>query len=93
MEIEMMSSEDSASDGGSDRDSDAGDESRARAAKFIVRPLPWRSEKVQRFFLALDHKHTKSQSSKSSQMTLQRTKGLPSDRPKPDGFPVWALKA
>ncbi len=89
---EMQSSEDSASDSESDQDSDVGGESGTRSAKFVVRPLPWRSEKVELFFTALDRKSAKTQTNKSSQMTLQRTKGLPSDRPRPDGFPTWAVK-
>ncbi len=44
------------------------------------------------FFTALDRNSAKIQKEKSSQMTLQRTKGLPSDRPRPDGFPTWAVK-
>ena len=83
-----MSSEDSnTSDTNADVECDKSD------AKFVVRPLPWRSEKCESFFLSLDHKHAKGQSKKSSLMTYQRTKGLPSDRPKPDGVPVWAVKS
>ena len=51
--------------------------------QFIVRPLPWRSEKVDNFFATLDHKHEKRQTVRSKKMSYGRKDGLPSDRPKP----------
>lgn len=62
--------------------------------QFIVRPLPWRSEKVDNFFATLDHKHEKRQTVRSKKMSYGRKDGLPSDRPKPrDGtLPKWLFK-
>ena len=45
MTVDLMSSEESESD--------------SDEATFIVRPLPWRSSKVNSFFESLDKKHTK----------------------------------
>ena len=62
--------------------------------QFIVRPLPWRSEKVDNFFATLDHKHEKRQTVRSKKMSYGRKDGLPSDQPKPqDGtLPKWLFK-
>ena len=49
----------------------------------LVKPLPWRSAKVDRFFNQLDHKAPKN---KSKQQTLPRVIGERSTRPKPAGF-------
>ena len=51
--------------------------------QFIVRPLPWRSEKVDNLFRTLDHKHGKQQTIRSKKMSYERKDGLPSDQPKP----------
>ena len=79
---EMMSSEESDGD-------DNGDE---ESTVFVVRPLPWRSDKVNSFFSSLDSKFSKNQSKKSAMMTVHRSKGLPSDRPRPSSVPDWAQK-
>lgn len=59
---------------------------------FVVRPLPWRSDKVNSFFSSLDSKFIKNQSKKSVMMTIHRSKGLPSDRSRPSNVPNWALQ-
>ena len=79
---EMMSSEESDGD-------DNGDE---ESTVFVVRPLPWRSDKVNSFFSSLDSKFSKNQSKKSAMMTVRRSKGLPSDRPRPSSVPDWVQK-
>ena len=61
-----------------------------KKAVFVVRPLPWRSDKVNSFFSSLDSKFSKNQSKKSAMMTIHRSKGLPSDRPRPSSVPDWA---
>ena len=60
----------------------------------VVRPLPWRSEKVTNLFAILDHKHGKYQTVRSKKMSYERRDGLPSDRPKPeDGtLPKWLFQ-
>ena len=60
--------------------------------EFKVRPLPWRSDKVDSFFSSLDMKSNKNRSKKSAMMTIHRTKGLSSDRSRPSDVPDWALK-
>ena len=61
----------------------------------VVKPLPWRSRRVTKFFYALDDN---VQASKSSQAQRQRkTRTLsdsPSSRPQPlsAGLPKWALE-
>ena len=60
--------------------------------EFVVRPLPWRSDKVDSLYSSLDMKFNKKRSKKSAMMTIHRTKGLPSDRSRPSGVPDWSLK-
>ena len=52
----------------------------------LVKPLPWRAAKVDRFFTQLDHKAQKNKSKQSKQQTLPRVVGARSARPKPTGF-------
>ena len=42
---------------------------------FLTRPLPWRSEKVNKFFSSLDQKLEKKRSKKSKMMTFERKTG------------------
>ena len=77
---EFMSSEESAS------------ESEENEGKFIIRPIPWRSEKISSFFASLDKKAAKNQSRRSVRMTMGRKPGLPSHRAMPTGLPQWAIK-
>ena len=79
LKAELMSSEESEAD--------------ENGPVFVVRPLIWQADKVSEFLMNLDRKYTKHQSRKSSQMTVKRNKGVPSDREKPtQGVPEWALK-
>lgn len=61
---------------------------------FLIRPLPWRSEKVTSFFCNLDKKQDKKKSHRSKIMTFERKTGPPSQRSKPlDGsVPAWAIR-
>lgn len=61
---------------------------------FTIRPLPWRSDKVNRLFKNLDSKHEKKQSRKSKMMTSVRKEGDASDRPQPaeGSVPAWCLQ-
>ena len=62
---------------------------------FLVRPLPWRSEKVTSFFSSLDRKQSKRKSRKSKMMMMARKEGQMSERPKPPpgSLPTWALRS
>ena len=51
--------------------------------QFLVRPLHWRSEKVDDLFATLDRKYRKRQTIRSKKVSFERMEGLPSDRPKP----------
>ena len=61
-----------------------------------VKPLPWRSGRINRFFKRLDERAKSKQkpSCQASQQTLQRVTGEPSSRSKPHGFPddFWGFK-
>ena len=80
---EMMSSEESEEDE---------EEDGSKSVLFIIRPLPWRSDKVTELFLSLDQKYTKKQSKKSTQMTLKRYQGDDSTRSVPTNVPAWCIK-
>lgn len=59
---------------------------------FSVRILPWRSEKVTAFFQRLDRLRQERKSEQASRQTKKRMdKGVISHRPKPTGFPSWAV--
>ena len=61
---------------------------------FLVRPLPWRAEKVTNLFCSLDKKQDKKRSKKSKIMTFERKTGLPSYRTKPmeRSIPAWTVR-
>lgn len=59
---------------------------------FLVRPLPWRSDKASNFIAALDHKGKKKRSRRSKVMSFTRKVGDLSDRSRPSGVPSWAVK-
>lgn len=68
---------------------ESGEEEIANGEKrqvMLVKPLPWRSARVVRFFSQLDHKAQKNKSKQSKQQTLPRVAGEFSARPKPAGF-------
>ena len=52
----------------------------------VVRPLSWRSKKVDRFFQRLDKKAGKNKSKQSKQQTLPRVTGENSSRVQPAGY-------
>ena len=85
--VDLMSSEESESDY-DDENERCGD----IRFGFIVRPLPWRSDRVTNFVLSLDQKFYKNQTKRSQMMMQKREKGLPSDRPQPDSLPDWCVK-
>ena len=66
----------------SSEESDGGD-------GFMVHPLPWCSERLNKLFTSLDHKR---RSNRSKVMTQKRHEGIASDRPVPLTAPDWALK-
>ena len=74
---EFMSSEESGED----------EQEGERKQVIIVKRLPWRAGRIDRFFSQLDKKACKNKSKQSKQQTLQRVIGSVSHRPKPTGFP------
>lgn len=52
----------------------------------FVKPLRWRSEKVDRFFRKMDGRLDKAKSSQAKQQTLPRVVGRYSTRPRPSGY-------
>ena len=78
-----MSSEDSFEEGEEEEDEDM---------QFVVRPLLWRSDKVNSFLSSLDRKTVKSRSKRSRNMSFKRIVGIPSDRSKPSDVPDWVTK-
>ena len=81
--IEMMSSEES---------EEEEEEDGSTSISFTVRPLPWRHDRVTELFLSLDHKHSKKQLKKSTQMTLKHFQGDNSTRPVSTDVPAWCIK-
>ena len=77
MTKDFISSEDS------DEEEDTNGEQRQ---VIVVKPLQWRSPKVDRFFNRLDKKAQKKKSKQSKQQTLPRVIGSSSSRPKPSGY-------
>ena len=59
---------------------------------FLVRPLPWRSEKVNQSFAALDEHHKTRQNKRSKHQTTPRAEGRDSTRQAPPNTPPFALK-
>lgn len=75
---EMMSSE----------ESDDGDDS-----PIVVRPLPWRSNRVDNFFSQLDKRNREHKSPQARRQMKERIFGNQSSRPAPCGrdIPEWAF--
>ena len=62
-------------------------------AVFVVKELPWRSDKVTAFFEKLDGVRRSRKTEQASRQTKRRVrKGVMSSRPPPHGFPTWAVK-
>ena len=61
-------------------------------AVFIVKKLPWRSERVSKFFERLDTAQMSRVTEQANrQMKPRIRKDLLSSRPAPHGFPSWAV--
>ena len=59
---------------------------------FIVKKLPWSSERVSNFFERLDAARSSHKTEQASRQTKPRiSKGLLSSRPATRGFPAWAV--
>lgn len=72
------------------------DESETETGKAIlsIKKLPWRSEKVDRFFTKLDEAHQARKSEQATRQTKPRLHlGAVSARPPPtsDQLPAWAI--
>ena len=62
-------------------------------AVFVVKELPWRSDKVTAFFEKLDGVRQSRKTEQASRQTKKRVrKGVMSTRPPPSGLPTWAVK-
>ena len=58
----------------------------------IVKPLPWRSPRVDKVFHELDAANENAKSKQAVRQKRKRVTGTASsDRPKPDNLPKWAL--
>lgn len=94
MATEYMSSEHSMSETDEEADGDhsGSDTERSRVKVFSVSTLPWRSAQLGDLMHRLDRKFKRKQSSKSTNMTLQRqNRGIISSRPAPEDAPPFAL--
>ena len=81
MQIDMMSSEESGIEGDEE--------------VMLIRPLPWRSEQVNRLMKQLDQKVESSRTSQARRQVINRvTSSEPSSRPMPlDGnIPPWLFR-
>ena len=64
----------------------------AEEAKFITKPLPWRSAKVDKLFESLDRKSQRYRSKRSRLMDFNRAVGEASDRSQPPFLEDWICK-
>lgn len=76
----FMSSEESG------EDIDYVDGETVKKAVLLLKPLQWRSHKLDRIFKQLDRKSARKKSKQSRQQTLSHVLGPHSTRPKPEGF-------
>ena len=58
----------------------------------VVKPLPWRSDLVNRFFDNLDKQNMEEKSSQAKRQLKARLTGAPSSRSACVPLPRWALK-
>ena len=81
LQYDMMSSEES------------GDESQGQKDCIVVKTLPWRSSRVNKFMESLDERMKDEKSNQSLRQMKKRIIAVePSSRPKPGGhFPSWAF--
>ena len=62
-------------------------------AVFIVKELPWRSDRVTGYFEKLDELHQARKTEQANRQTKKRLhKGVISSRPSPSGLPSWAVQ-
>lgn len=84
LSVEYMSSEHSVSENNLDQENSSDDENVPRKKVLCRRPVPWRSQELNNFFLKLDQKANRKRSQRSSSMTIDRSDGSPSEREAPD---------
>ena len=62
-------------------------------AVIFVKTLPWRSQKVTKFFSKLDENHCLKKSEQATRQTKERIRkeDIISERPAPANVPSWAL--
>ena len=62
-------------------------------AVFVVKELPWRSDKVTAFYKKLDSVWNARKTEQACRQTKNRVrKGVVSHRPAPSGLPNWVLR-
>ena len=91
MNVEYMSSEHSVSEDNADEENSSEDENVPKKKVLCRRPLPWRSQELNNFFVKLDREANRKRSQRSASMTIQRRDGSPSEREAPDDAPEFAL--
>ena len=92
MNVEYMSSEHSVSeDNANDQENSSEDENVPKNKVLCRRPLPWRSQELNNFFVKLDRKANRKRSQRSASMMIERKDGSPSEREAPDDAPEFAL--
>ncbi|XP_046567059.1 uncharacterized protein LOC124275525 [Haliotis rubra] len=73
--------------------SEEGEDENEAAKHFLLRPLPWGSEFVDRHFKRLDGHSRRMSKRHGGPAFLVRTYGLPSERMPPSDAPDYALRA
>ena len=59
---------------------------------FIIRPLPWRSDRANSIIASMDRKAQRKSSNRAREMCRKRYNGAPSTRQLPSSAPAWAVK-
>ena len=68
------------------------EESSEESDDIFVKPLPWRAEKVTRFFTDIDEKALEKKTSQAQRQRKARKISINSStRPVPQGLPKWAI--
>ncbi|CAH3185829.1 unnamed protein product [Porites lobata] len=91
MNVEYMSSEHSVSEDNADEENSSEDDNVPKKKVLCRRPLPWRSQELNNFFVKLDRKANRKRSQRSASMMIERKDGSPSEREAPDDAPEFAL--
>lgn len=69
------------------------EESSTESDDVFVKPIPWRAEIVNKFFVELDAKVVEKKTSQASRQRKPRKMSVsPSSRSVPRGVPKWAIK-